>query len=32
VSKYVERIKRVRLEPNRQVKVVGADNAGYQPA
>ncbi|MBS0519237.1 MAG: thiosulfohydrolase SoxB [Proteobacteria bacterium] len=32
VTKYVEALKRVRLEPNRQVKVVGADAAGYEPA
>lgn len=32
VSRYVEAVKRVRLEPNRQVKVVGADPAGYEPA
>jgi sulfur-oxidizing protein SoxB len=31
VSKYVERVKNVRMEPNRQVKVVGADPAGYDP-
>lgn len=32
VSAYIERVKTVRLEPNRLVKVVGADDAGYQPA
>jgi len=31
VSKHVERIKTVRLKPNRHVKVVGADAAGYEP-
>jgi len=32
VSKYIQNIKRVRLEPNRHVKVVDADPAGYEPA
>ncbi len=32
VSKHVERLKTVRLKPNRHVKVVGADPAGYEPA
>ncbi len=32
VSKHVERLKTVRLKPNRRVKVVGADAAGYEPA
>jgi sulfur-oxidizing protein SoxB len=32
VSAYVERIRTVRLQPSRHVKVVGADPAGYQPA
>jgi sulfur-oxidizing protein SoxB len=32
VSKHVERLKTVRLKPNRHVKVVGADAAGYEPA
>jgi hypothetical protein len=32
VSKYIENVKRVRLEPNRHVKVLGADSSGYQPA
>ncbi|SKA33848.1 sulfate thiol esterase SoxB [Enhydrobacter aerosaccus] len=31
VTKYVEAVKRVRLEPNRQVKVLGADPSGYEP-
>jgi S-sulfosulfanyl-L-cysteine sulfohydrolase len=31
VGKYIERVKNVRIEPNRQVKVVGADPAGYEP-
>ena len=31
VSKYVERIKTVRLKPNRHVKVIGAGGAGYEP-
>jgi sulfur-oxidizing protein SoxB len=30
VSKYLGNVKRVRLEPNRHVKVLGADPAGYQ--
>jgi sulfur-oxidizing protein SoxB len=32
VSAHVERIRTVRLQPGRRVKVVGADPAGYQPA
>jgi len=32
VSNYIQNVKRVRLEPNRHVKVVDADPAGYQPA
>ena len=28
VAKYIERQKTVRLQPNRHVKVVGADSAG----
>ena len=32
VSQHVERLKTVRLKPNRHVKVVGADPAGYEPA
>jgi sulfur-oxidizing protein SoxB len=31
VSKYLGNVKRVRLEPNRHVRVLGADPAGYQP-
>jgi S-sulfosulfanyl-L-cysteine sulfohydrolase len=31
VSKHVEGLKTVRLKPNRYVKVVGADPAGYEP-
>jgi sulfur-oxidizing protein SoxB len=31
VADYLRAQKRVRLEPNRQVKVVGADPAGYEP-
>ncbi len=32
VSSYIQNVKRVRLEPNRHVKVVDADPAGYEPA
>ena len=32
VSKHIERLKTVRLDPNRHVKVVGADPAGYEPS
>jgi len=32
VSAHVERIRTVRLQPSRRVKVVGADPSGYQPA
>jgi sulfur-oxidizing protein SoxB len=32
VSAHIERIRTVRLQPSRHVKVVGADAAGYQPA
>ena len=31
VSKYLQNVKRVRLEPNRQVRVIGVDPAGYEP-
>ena len=31
VTKYIERVKTVRLEPNRHVKVLGADAAGIAP-
>jgi sulfur-oxidizing protein SoxB len=31
VAKYISDAKRVRLEPNRQVKVVGGDDVGYLP-
>jgi sulfur-oxidizing protein SoxB len=31
VSNYLENVKRVRLEPNRHVRVLGADLAGYEP-
>lgn len=31
VSRYIERLKTVRLEPNRHVKVVTADAAGLEP-
>ncbi|HTR87766.1 MAG TPA: 5'-nucleotidase C-terminal domain-containing protein, partial [Reyranella sp.] len=31
VAKYISDAKHVRLEPNRQVKVVGADDVGYLP-
>jgi sulfur-oxidizing protein SoxB len=31
VGRYIARVKNVRIEPNRQVKVVGADPAGYDP-
>jgi sulfur-oxidizing protein SoxB len=32
VGGYIQNMKRVRLEPNRQVKVLDADPAGYDPA
>jgi sulfur-oxidizing protein SoxB len=32
VANYVQRLKTVRLRPNRHVTVVGADPAGYEPA
>jgi sulfur-oxidizing protein SoxB len=31
VAKHIQRIQTVRLQPNRQVKVVVADDAGYRP-
>jgi len=31
VSKYLANVKRVQLEPNRHVRVLGADLAGYRP-
>jgi sulfur-oxidizing protein SoxB len=31
VARYVTGVKTVRLEPNRQVRVLGADEAGYAP-
>ena len=31
VAKHIERIQTVRLQPNRHVKVVVADDAGYAP-
>ncbi|MGE5150143.1 MAG: thiosulfohydrolase SoxB [Rhodospirillaceae bacterium] len=31
VAQHIQRIQTVRLQPNRQVKVVVADDAGYQP-
>jgi S-sulfosulfanyl-L-cysteine sulfohydrolase len=31
VSSYIERVKTVRLKPNRHVKVVGGAGAGYEP-
>jgi S-sulfosulfanyl-L-cysteine sulfohydrolase len=31
VANYVQRLKTVRLAPNRHVKVVGADATGYEP-
>ena len=32
VANYIRRLKTVRLKPNRDVKVVGADPAGYDPS
>ncbi len=32
VRSHVQRLKTVRLQPNRHVKVVGTDPAGYEPA
>jgi len=32
VASHIKRRKTVRLAPNRYVKVVGADPAGYEPA
>jgi sulfur-oxidizing protein SoxB len=31
VARHIQRIQTVRLQPNRQVKVVVADDAGYLP-
>jgi sulfur-oxidizing protein SoxB len=31
VTDHIQRLKTVRLQPNRHVKVVGADPAGYEP-
>src|SRR5471030_445261 len=31
VGKYIERLKNVRLEPNRHVKLLNADPAGFEP-
>jgi sulfur-oxidizing protein SoxB len=31
VSKYLADVKRVRLEPNRRVRVLGAGPEGYEP-
>jgi sulfur-oxidizing protein SoxB len=31
VAGYIQNMKRVRLEPNRHVKVLGADPTGYEP-
>jgi sulfur-oxidizing protein SoxB len=32
VANHIQRLKTVRLQPNRNVKVVGADPAGYDPS